>query len=144
MVEAVDTGPLRAHVRLLGDMLGKIIRENAGEALFERVTEAEPMPHKTVIWEALITARILGEQSFDYRWLCQFLNLANIADQQHTTSVHTEAHFSQRHPSEHTPALQRKQKIPIFRTRLRIIRPVRPRTPLKSTQDIDSQTPCAE
>ena len=29
MVEAVDTAPLRAHVRLLGDMLGKIIRENA-------------------------------------------------------------------------------------------------------------------
>ena len=27
MVEAVDTAPLRAHVRLLGDILGKIIRE---------------------------------------------------------------------------------------------------------------------
>ena len=39
MVEAVDTAPLRAHVRLLGDMLGKIIRENAGEALFERVEQ---------------------------------------------------------------------------------------------------------
>ena len=40
MVEAVDTAPLRAHVRLLGDMLGKIIRDNAGEALFERVEQA--------------------------------------------------------------------------------------------------------
>jgi phosphoenolpyruvate carboxylase len=36
MVEAVDTAPLRAHVRLLGDILGKIIRDTAGEALFER------------------------------------------------------------------------------------------------------------
>ena len=39
MVEAVDTAPLRAHVRLLGDILGKIIRDNAGEALFERVEQ---------------------------------------------------------------------------------------------------------
>ena len=39
MAEAVDTAPLRAHVRLLGDMLGKIIRENAGEALFDRVEQ---------------------------------------------------------------------------------------------------------
>ena len=39
MIEAVDTAPLRAHVRLLGDMLGKIIRDNAGEALFERVEQ---------------------------------------------------------------------------------------------------------
>ena len=37
MVEVVDTAPLRAHVRLLGDILGKIIRDNAGEALFDRV-----------------------------------------------------------------------------------------------------------
>ena len=32
MVEVVDTAPLRAHVRLLGDMLGNIIRDNAGQA----------------------------------------------------------------------------------------------------------------
>ena len=45
MVEAVDTAPLRAHVRLLGDMLGKIIRENAGEALFERVEQILSLIH---------------------------------------------------------------------------------------------------
>ncbi|MEL0008159.1 MAG: phosphoenolpyruvate carboxylase, partial [Luminiphilus sp.] len=39
MVEVVDTTPLRAHVRLLGDILGKIIRENGGQTLFDRVEQ---------------------------------------------------------------------------------------------------------
>ena len=39
MEEVVDTTQLRSHVRLLGDMLGNIVKENAGEALFERVEQ---------------------------------------------------------------------------------------------------------
>ena len=100
MVEAVDTAPLRAHVRLLGDMLGKIIRENAGEALFERVEQirlSSKAAQDSDTWETLDQLLAsLEEQEFLIiaRAFSQFLNLANIADQQHTTSVKTEAHFS--------------------------------------------------
>ena len=100
MVEAVDTAPLRAHVRLLGDMLGKIIRENAGEALFERVEQirlSSKAAQDSDTWETLDQLLAsLEEQEFLIiaRAFSQFLNLANIADQQHTTSVNTEAHFS--------------------------------------------------
>lgn len=100
MVEAVDTAPLRAHVRLLGDILGKIIRDNAGEALFERVEQirlSSKEAQDSDSWDAL--DRLLAsleEQEFLIiaRAFSQFLNLANIADQQHTTAVHTERHFS--------------------------------------------------
>jgi phosphoenolpyruvate carboxylase len=100
MVEAVDTAPLRAHVRLLGDMLGKIIRDNAGEALFERVEQirlSSKEAQDSDTWEALDQLLAsLEEQEFltIARAFSQFLNLANIADQQHTTSVHNESHFS--------------------------------------------------
>lgn len=100
MVEAVNTAPLRAHVRLLGDILGKIIRDNAGEALFERVEQirlSSKEAQDSDSWDAL--DRLLAsleEQEFLIiaRAFSQFLNLANIADQQHTTAVHTEPHFS--------------------------------------------------
>lgn len=100
MAEVADTAPLRAHVRLLGDTLGRIIRDNAGEPLFERVEQIrlrskEAQDSET--WEALDQLLAsLEEQEFLViaRAFGQFLNLANIADQQHTTSVHTEPHFS--------------------------------------------------
>jgi len=100
MVEAVDTAPLRAHVRLLGDILGKIIRDTAGDALFERIEDirlSSKEAQDSDSWDAL--DRLLAsleEQEFLIiaRAFSQFLNLANIADQHHTTAVHTEAHFS--------------------------------------------------
>ncbi len=100
MVEVADTAPLRAHVRLLGDTLGRIIRDNAGESLFERVEQIrlrskEAQDSET--WEALDQLLAsLEEREFLViaRAFSQFLNLANIADQQHTTSVLTEPHFS--------------------------------------------------
>ena len=56
MEEAVDTAPLRAHVRLLGDILGNIIKENAGEALFNRVEQIRIQSKEAQdsdTWEAL-------------------------------------------------------------------------------------------
>ena len=41
MEEVVDTTQLRSHVRLLGDMLGNIVKENAGEALLSASSKFE-------------------------------------------------------------------------------------------------------
>ncbi len=100
MVEVVDTAPLRAHVRLLGDILGKIIRDNAGQALFDRVEQirlSSKEAQERDTWDSLDQLLASLEESeflLIARAFSQFLNLANIADQQHTTSVHTECHFS--------------------------------------------------
>ena len=100
MVEAVDTAPLRAHVRLLGDTLGKIIRDNAGESLFQRVEhirKCSKQAQESDTWIALDQLLAsLEEKEFlaIARAFSQFLNLANIADQQHTTAIHTARHFS--------------------------------------------------
>ena len=100
MEEAVDTAPLRAHVRLLGDILGNIIKENAGEALFERVEQIRVQSKEAQdsdTWEALdqlLASLDDHEVLVIARAFSQFLNLANIADQQHTMSVRTESHFS--------------------------------------------------
>ncbi|MEL0138197.1 MAG: phosphoenolpyruvate carboxylase, partial [Halieaceae bacterium] len=100
MVEVVDTTPLRAHVRLLGDILGKIIRENGGQTLFDRVEQirlSSKEAQESDTWEMLDQLLASLEESeflLIARAFSQFLNLANIADQQHTTSVHTEDHFS--------------------------------------------------
>ncbi|MEK9933411.1 MAG: phosphoenolpyruvate carboxylase [Luminiphilus sp.] len=100
MVEVVDTAPLRTHVRLLGDILGKIIRDNAGEKLFNRVEDirlSSKEAQDSDTWEALDQLLAsLEEQEFLViaRAFSQFLNLANIADQQHTTSVQTAAHLT--------------------------------------------------
>ncbi|MDG2459921.1 MAG: phosphoenolpyruvate carboxylase [Luminiphilus sp.] len=100
MVEVVDTAPLRAHVRLLGDMLGRIILDTAGEALFDRVEQIR-LRSKEVqdsdTWEALdqLLASLEGREFLLIaRAFSQFLSLTNIADQQHTASVRTEPHFS--------------------------------------------------
>jgi phosphoenolpyruvate carboxylase len=100
MTEAVDTAPLRAHVRLLGDTLGKIIRGNAGEAVFQRVEDIRlrsKEAQESDTWSALDELLAsLEEQEFLViaRAFSQFLNLANIADQQHTTATDTAQHFS--------------------------------------------------
>ncbi|MGA0151199.1 MAG: phosphoenolpyruvate carboxylase, partial [Luminiphilus sp.] len=100
MVETVDTAPLRAHVRLLGDTLGKIIRDNAGESLFQRVEhirKCSKQAQESDTWTALdqLLASLEEEEFLVIaRAFSQFLNLANIADQQHTTAIHTARHFS--------------------------------------------------
>ena len=100
MEEVVDTTQLRSHVRLLGDMLGNIVKENAGEALFERVEQIRiqsKAAQDSDTWEALdqLLASLEDHEVLVIaRAFSQFLNLANIADQQHTMSVRTEAHFS--------------------------------------------------
>ena len=98
--EVVDTAQLRSHVRLLGDILGNIVKENAGEALFERVEQIRVQSkaaQDSETWEALdqlLASLNEHEVLVIARAFSQFLNLANIADQQHTMSVRTESHFS--------------------------------------------------
>ncbi|MEY1662511.1 phosphoenolpyruvate carboxylase [Isoalcanivorax beigongshangi] len=83
--------PLRDNVRLLGDMLGRTLKDQEGEAVFERVER---------IRQAAVKARAAGNvdigrlkpllAALDDRQLgvvarafSQFLNLANLAEQQH-------------------------------------------------------------
>ncbi len=127
MVEAVDTAPLRAHVRLLGDILGNIIKKNAGEALFNRVEQIRVQSKEAQdsdTWEALdqlLASLDDHEVLVIARAFSQFLNLANIADQQHTMSVRTESHFSASSVLERTlRVLQTEPKTDTFRKRLPI------------------------
>ena len=96
----VDTRQLRQNVRLLGDILGDIIRQSEGESLFEDVEQIRQCSKHTAeddTWEALHS--LLGQLD-DQRILAiarafaQFLNLANIADQHHTTTTDNAASFS--------------------------------------------------
>ncbi len=92
-----DQAPLREDVRLLGDLLGKTLREQVGESFYERVEEIRALSksarkHKdedaerhlhTLIRslddeETLLLARAFGH----------FLNLANIAENYHTIRSH--------------------------------------------------------
>ena len=118
MEEAVDTAPLRAHVRLLGDILGNIIKENAGEALFNRVEQIRIQSKEAQdsdTWEALdqlLASLDDHEVLVIARAFSQFLNLANIADQQHTMSVRTESPFCQLGARENAPRVADRDQRP--------------------------------
>ncbi|MDP5208839.1 phosphoenolpyruvate carboxylase [Microbulbifer sp. 2205BS26-8] len=91
-----QNSPLREDVRLLGEELGRVLREQAGEALFETVE---------TIRQAAVESRSTGEMQVDHlrqlldslddetllevaRAFSQFLNLANIAEQRHRERLH--------------------------------------------------------
>ena len=102
MQNAVDTSHLRANVRFLGETLGDIIRTSAGDALFDQV-EAIRLSSKNAQADETLDAlyqllRGLEDQTILLiaRAFSQFLNLANIADQHHTTATGTTEHFSAR------------------------------------------------
>ena len=98
--EVVNTAPLRSHVRLLGDILGAVIRAHSGDAIFQRIEEirlSSKEAQESGSWEALdeLLASLREDEFLVIaRAFSQFLNLANIADQQHTMSADTEQHFS--------------------------------------------------
>jgi phosphoenolpyruvate carboxylase len=91
-----DQAPLREDVRLLGDLLGKTLREQVGEAFYEQVEEiralskasrkndreAERQLHALIRSlsddETLLLARAFGH----------FLNFANIAENYHAIRIH--------------------------------------------------------
>jgi phosphoenolpyruvate carboxylase len=83
--------PLRDDVRLLGELLGEILRDREGEALLERVEEVRALAKRAhagdpAAFEEL--ADLLGALPIDAtvpiaRAFAQFLTLANIAEQHH-------------------------------------------------------------
>lgn len=83
--------PLRENVRLLGDMLGQTLREQQGEALFALVERIRQVAVDARAGGAVDMRRLgqllapLDEQQLldVARAFSQFLNLANLAEQQH-------------------------------------------------------------
>ena len=88
----LDTSALRRNVRLLGDTLGDVIRTTAGEGVFQSIESIRQASKSAT--DAELTAELFEEmRALDSeqllliaRGFAQFLNLANIADQQFTTS----------------------------------------------------------
>ena len=89
----LDTSALRQNVRLLGDTLGNVIRTTAGEDVFQSIESIRQASKSAT--DAELTAELFEEmRALDSeqllliaRGFAQFLSLANIADQQFTTSI---------------------------------------------------------
>lgn len=86
--------PLRDNVRLLGDMLGVTLREHGGDELFDRVEQIRRLAVAARTGRADASALLPELARLDgaallhvVRAFNQFLNLANIAEQQHRVRV---------------------------------------------------------
>ena len=92
-ITPLDTSTLKQNVRLLGDALGAVIKRSAGDDVFqniERIRQASKDAKDAELTEALFEQmRDLDSDQLHLiaRGFAQFLNLANIADQQFTTSA---------------------------------------------------------
>ena len=83
--------PLRDDVRLLGELLGDTLRRQEGQSLFERVERVRALAKRTRSASAEGFEALAGElraMSVELtlpiaRSFAHFLNLANIAEQQH-------------------------------------------------------------
>jgi phosphoenolpyruvate carboxylase len=84
--------PLRDNVRLLGEILGRVLKDHGGQALFERVEQvralAKAAADRDGAREFNAMAGLLREMPIEEaepvaRAFAQFLNLANIAEQHH-------------------------------------------------------------
>jgi phosphoenolpyruvate carboxylase len=88
-----DTSTLKRNVRLLGNALGEVIRTSAGDGVFqniESIRQASKSATDAALTETLFEQmRALDSEQvlLIARGFAQFLNLANIADQQFTTSA---------------------------------------------------------
>ncbi len=86
-----ETVPLRADIRLLGGVLGEVIREQDGQALFDRIEairqasvgyHKEPSPDRSESLQALLSALDLDQTvRFAHSFAC-FSQLTNIAEDQ--------------------------------------------------------------
>ena len=105
MVNQDQNAPLRDDVRLLGEELGAVLREQAGQELFDTVetirqAAVESSDSKEVLVDRL---RELLDPLDDgtllevARAFSQFLNLANIAEQRHRERLHR---HHQRYPGD--------------------------------------------
>src|SRR5690625_3267985 len=87
---------LRDNVRLLGDLLGATIREHEGQALFDKVEEVRQLGKAAQAEDdAAPLVDLLGQLDDAHilpivRAFNQFLNLANIAEQEYYASAEAE------------------------------------------------------
>ena len=89
----LDTTTLKQNVRLLGNALGQVIQRSAGDGVFQNI-ESIRQTSKSATDAAMTEALFEEMRGLDAKQLhliargfAQFLNLANIADQQFTTST---------------------------------------------------------
>ncbi len=97
--------PLRDDVRLLGDLLGECLRQQAGDSMYETVEKIRQasVATRTEGGESLASLRDLLSPLDDAtllevaRAFSQFLNLSNIAEQHHRERLHRQ---HQRYPGD--------------------------------------------
>ncbi|MGB0764632.1 MAG: phosphoenolpyruvate carboxylase, partial [Luminiphilus sp.] len=97
---SIDTTQLRKNVRLLGDILGQVIRTQGDPGLFDAVESIRQQSKQSQEDENHDTLRGLLKNLDDKQILdvakafSHFLNLANIAEQHHTVAADTAGSFS--------------------------------------------------
>ena len=95
-----DTTALKHNVRFLGEILGNVIQSQGEPGLFDAVEQIRLQSKQSRDQENPEALRRLLKDLDEGRMLdiarafSQFLNLANIAEQHHTISGSTRAHFS--------------------------------------------------
>lgn len=113
MAEAADS-PLRANVRLLGDLLGRVLAEQQGEPFLELEERIRALAREArqggdrAALDETIAALDPGEQARVLRAFALFFQLANIAEQHHRLRRRREYEHEGRAPKESlTDALDR-------------------------------------
>ncbi len=104
--------PLRENVRLLGDLLGEVIREIQGDEFFQRVERTRRLSKKARTGDAAAQAsfneemRTLRptERALIAKAFTEFLRLANLAEQTHRVRRRRAYERKQQGQAEHTLA----------------------------------------
>ncbi len=100
-----QNAPLREDVRLLGEELGAVLREQAGKELFDTVETIRQAAVESSGYKEVLVGRLRelldplddGTLLEVARAFSQFLNLANIAEQRHRERLHR---HHQRYPGD--------------------------------------------
>jgi phosphoenolpyruvate carboxylase len=117
--EASPDAPLRRDVRLLGDLLGRVLVEQEGESLLEDVERVRALardarrgaPHDEL--RAAVEALPLSRQASVLRAFAVYFQLANVAEQQHRVRRRREYAHEERVPRESlAEALERLRGVP--------------------------------